>query len=131
MRLASRHQRFTSWLAMGLLVLSACLPLASQVWLSSQSAPHWVQICTGTGMVWVQLGDSSDATVSPGDPSGEEQSLCPWCLVCQASAALKPGAAHPIPVVAHVVGHGYLTRAPPLSSVSWHPVQPGAPPAFA
>jgi len=131
MRLASRHQRFTAWLAMGLLVLGACLPLASQVWLSSQSAPHWVQICTGTGMVWVQLGDTSDPTTQPADPSAEEQPLCPWCLVCQASVALNPGTAKPAPVVAHAVGLGHLTRAPPLSSVSWHPVQPGAPPAFA
>lgn len=114
MPLTRVQRRLTAWLAMLAMVLAALAPTLAQAVVASSDRSDWVQICSATGMVWVQ------ADHAPGDPDGAPLAdmgmQCPWCSLHSPAAGLPPalvtGAASnlqtPLP-------GGFMAAAPPLA----------------
>ncbi|WP_180682922.1 DUF2946 family protein [Tepidicella baoligensis] len=128
MRLTKRHQRITTWFAMWLLLLGALMPLGSQALVQLQGGGDWVQVCTSTGMVWVNPNQDSgdDASVAP---DTEASGLyCFWCLASPFGKALPPAQSAPGLVRAHFAGTLPPLRAPPFTDSIWAVSQPRAPP---
>lgn len=48
------HRRFTTWLAMLALVMSALAPTVSQAVVMSSDRADWLEVCTTTGVMWVK-----------------------------------------------------------------------------
>ncbi len=96
MPVTAARRRFTAWLALWSVVLGALLPAVEQAALRWHDRADWVEICTSTGMAWVQLPGTAGA--EPGDtaddgtaPVGQGTGLsCPWCLSPQGGWALLP-----------------------------------------
>ena len=59
------HRRFTAWLAMLALVMSALAPTVSQAVVMSSERGDWLEVCTTTGVMWVKadLAAADDSTV--------------------------------------------------------------------
>jgi hypothetical protein len=84
----ARHRRWTAWLAMWLLALSACLPVLAQAVVRAQGGADWLQVCTSTGMVWVNAqGEQRDAGDAPAPVSAVQ---CDWCLVQAGASGMPP-----------------------------------------
>lgn len=128
MRLTKQHQQLTTWLAMWLLLLGALMPLGSQALAHLQGNSDWIQVCTSTGMVWVNPNHASDdnASVSPDTEAGDLH--CPWCLASPLAKALPTAQSAPWPVRAHLAGALPPPRAPPSTDSFWAASQPRAPP---
>lgn len=46
--------RFAAWLAMLAMVLGALAPAVAQAVVAAKGGPDWMQVCSASGMVWVQ-----------------------------------------------------------------------------
>ena len=137
--LTSRHCRqITAWLAAIALVLGSLLPALSHAVVSAPVAGQgWVQVCTVSGMAWVQqlpaaTADSAmandGATDSPAAPAGMGQ--CSWCATHGHLAGL-PTVAQPLvlpQVFVASVPAAFLQAPRPL--FVWAAAQSRAPPAL-
>lgn len=73
---------------MWLLALSACLPVLAQAVVRVQGGTDWLQVCTSTGMVWVNAqGEQRDAGDAPAPVSAVQ---CEWCLLHGGASGLPP-----------------------------------------
>ena len=54
MFLTRTTRRFATWLAMLAMVMGALAPTVAQAVVASQGGAGWVQVCSASGMVWVQ-----------------------------------------------------------------------------
>lgn len=125
-----RPRRWTTWLAMWVLVLNAFAPLVAQAAVANQQGGHWFEVCTSTGMVRVQADASHGDAQLPS--SGGEFNLgqhCPACTVHDLALGLPPAAlvvfaagstcAQPAPVAwaarDNRVAQAAAARAPPLN----------------
>ena len=90
---APLRRHLSRWLA-GVMLLCALHPVLALGLAPSRTGSDMVQICTGSGMVWVRLvdGDSSaSASSSSGAPSPEASGLTAGpCPICAAVASLAP-----------------------------------------
>ncbi len=86
-------RRIAAWLAMLAVLLGALAPGVAQALVAAQGGSGWMQVCSASGMVWVQ----SDAVDDPaaGKPLTDASRHCPWCSP-QGAAGLPP---EPSPVV--------------------------------
>src|SRR3990167_7859006 len=128
MPFARAHRRFTAWLAMLAMVLGALAPTVAQAVVASSAHDGWVQVCSVSGMVWVQT-DAAPAS-GDGNPMASATMDCPWCSPHGGAAGLPPVSAHaeplppqaqPLPVYFHAAAlrgtwASGLARAPPLSA---------------
>lgn len=89
------QRRLTTWLASLALVLGALAPTLAQAVVASSDRSDWVQICSASGMVWIQLDLSSQAPDSP--PATDMGMQCPWCQLHSPGAGLPPA---PVPFAA-------------------------------
>ncbi|MDG5977559.1 lipoprotein [Hydrogenophaga taeniospiralis CCUG 15921] len=127
MPFARAHRRFTAWLAMLAMVLGALAPTVAQAVVASSDHDGWVQVCSVSGMVWVQ----ADADPASGDaPMASGAMDCPWCSLHGGVPGLPPvsaGAeplapqAEPLPIYLRTAAlrgtwASGLARAPPLSA---------------
>jgi hypothetical protein len=86
----SRPRRVVAWLAAVVMLLGALAPAVGQVMASTLDAPGWAQICTSSGMRWVQLdADAASGQSQPDEPLSSSARHCPWCQT-QATAGLPP-----------------------------------------
>ena len=124
MGLSLLHRRFSAWLALLAMLLGTLAPVATQAVVAGSDRAGWVQICSVSGMTWVQLDASSDGPVS-GSAAGSGCTWCtghaagglppaPLCLMSPSSAAVAPTQA---------IGSAVLVSV-------WTPLQGRAPPAF-
>jgi hypothetical protein len=122
------QRRVCAWLAMLALVLTALAPTLAQAVVSNTDRGDWVQICSASGMVWIQ------ADPGAGDPQSAPMAgagmQCPWCSLHSPAAGLPPAtalrvaAAAPAPLVVRValaaspvgVWTSAPARAPPFVS---------------
>lgn len=108
---APLRRHISRWLA-GVMLLCALHPVLALGLAPSRTGSDMVQICTGSGMVWVRLvdGDSSaSASSSSGAPSPEASGLTAGpCSICAAFAHLAP----PGDAVLHFVLQSLPTAAP-------------------
>ena len=106
------------------LLLGTLAPAVTQAVVAGSERAGWVQICSVSGMTWVQL-DASDEGSSSGNATG---SGCTWCTghaagglppapLCWATGSLAAMAPTPAPASAVLVS-------------VWTPLQSRAPPAF-
>src|SRR5690606_9837763 len=124
---ARAHRQLTAWLAMLAMVLGALAPTVAQAVVASSDRDGWVQVCSVSGMVWVQI----DADPAEGDSPMTSGSMdCPWCSVHGGAAGLPPVAAsagplqqqaEPLPVYFRTAAlrgtwASGLARAPPLAA---------------
>jgi hypothetical protein len=123
------HRRFSAWLAMLALVLGGLAPALTQALVAGTERAGWVQICTASGMSWVQIeAQAADAQASPDQP-GAASSGCTWCQH-QGAAGLPP-VVLPLPLT---VGHPPRGAAPVAVAALapwWPPGLSRAPPAHA
>jgi len=127
MGLSLFHRRFSAWLAMLALVLGGLAPALTQALVAGTERAGWIQICTASGMSWVQIDAQGDAQAT--GKAGAASSGCTWCQH-HGVAHLPPSApefplalGHP-PEVAVVV-------AAALLAPRWPPGLSRAPPSHA
>lgn len=122
------HRRFTTWLAMLALVMSALAPTVSQAVVMSSERADWLEVCTTTGVMWVKA-DSATTDDGTLPMVGHEQGcdICthtvtgaPPVLLGIDTAVIDPPSAQP---------QARVSSAHP--AVLWAPAQSRAPPRFA
>lgn len=116
---------FIAWLALLASLLGALTPAISQAVVAGGERAGWVQVCSVTGVAWVQHGDAD-----PGAPEDNKGAVgCAWCAG-HGAAALPPAPSPWRPVEAAAAfaerspvsaelrrpwAHA-LSRAPPLGA---------------
>jgi len=122
------HRRFTAWLAMLALVMSALAPTVSQAVVMSSERGDWLEVCTTTGVMWVKA-DSAAADDGAMPMAGHEQG----CDICPHTVTGAPPVLTAI--TAPVMGQPSLRFDSLASSVHtavpWAAAQSRAPPRFA
>jgi hypothetical protein len=86
--------RFAAWLAMLAMAVGALAPTVAQAVVAAQGGPGWMQVCSASGMVWVQadaLDGDAAAVTEAGKALADAPRHCPWCPL-QGAAGLPPSA---------------------------------------
>lgn len=99
MPLSRVHRRFTAWLAMLAMVLGALAPTVAQAVVASSDRAGWVEVCSVSGMIWVQADTDAAPSDSPTAPVADASMHCPWCTLHGGAADLPPVSvlAEPLP----------------------------------
>lgn len=122
------QRRFTAWLALLALALSALAPTMAQAVVSASERSDWVQICSASGMVWIQADAAASGTDSV--PLADMAAPCAWCLMHSAVAGLPPapvmGFTSSLP---QLLPGGCMAAAPPTGV--WTAAPARAPPVLA
>ncbi|MDR7094961.1 DUF2946 family protein [Hydrogenophaga laconesensis] len=63
-------RRLAAWLTMLAMVFGAFAPAVAHAIVASKGGPDWVQVCSASGMVWVQIDDGG--AVHGAGESGEK-----------------------------------------------------------
>ncbi len=50
-------RRLAAWLTMFAMALGALAPTVAHALVAAKGGPDWVQVCSASGMVWVQIDD--------------------------------------------------------------------------
>ncbi|MDP3813042.1 MAG: DUF2946 domain-containing protein [Hydrogenophaga sp.] len=124
------HRRFAAWLAMLAMVCSALAPTVAQAVVASQGGAGWVQVCSASGMVWVQAStfDRADGEtlVNAGESMADASRHCPWCNLHGATGL--PPASLPQPALSPQA-EPPRTQAPWAAPATFWPAAPSrAPP---
>jgi hypothetical protein len=122
------HRRFTTWLAMLALVMSALAPTVSQALVLSSERADWLEVCTTTGVMWVKA-DSAAAGDSSVPMAGHEQG----CDICTHTISGAPPVLTVIatPAIAQRSAQPQALASSAHTAVLWAPAQSRAPPLFA
>ena len=129
----SRAQhRFTAWLAALAVLWGALLPVLSHAVVANQAVGNgWVEVCTATGMAWVNSTDGQ-ATPESGSPARTTAMAgCDWCATHSPLAGV-PTVAQPL--VAPLAFGPQVPAAflqAPRSLFVWAAAQSRAPPVSA
>mgnify|MGYP001765281410 CR=1 FL=1 len=85
------RRRFVAWLAMVAMLLGALTPTLAQARMGGSDRADWLEICTTTGMVWVQADTGEVARQIDGKPADTVSSPhCPWCNLHGGASGLPP-----------------------------------------
>lgn len=121
-----RLMRLLARALLGAMLLAALAPAISRTLASTRVAGDWVEICTTSGMRWVQLEEAPGALTDADDPAHALDLCGHCCLAAERFAPLIPA----FPAVAVLSGHhappGYIARAT-LSRAAPHPAARGPP----
>lgn len=119
------HRRFTAWLAMLALVMSALAPTVSQAVVMSSDRGDWLEVCSTTGVMWVKadLAAADDSTVPM---AGHEQG----CDICTHGAPPVLKGTNALAMV-QPSARPQALAASAHPAVLWAPAQSRAPPRFA
>ena len=119
------HRRFTAWLAMLALVMSALAPTVSQAVVMSSDRAEWLEVCTTTGVMWVKA-DSATTDDGTLPMVGHEQG-CDICThtVTGASPVLTDIA---VPALWQSSAQPQALVSSAHPAVLWAPAQSRAPP---
>lgn len=122
------HRRFTTWLAMLALVMSALAPTVSQAVVMSSDRADWLEVCTTTGVMWVKadLAATDDGTMPM---VGHDQG----CDICTHTVTGAPPVLSGIatPVMGQPFARPQTLVASAHPAVLWASAQSRAPPLFA
>jgi hypothetical protein len=127
------QRRFTAWLAMLAMALSVLAPTLAQAAVASVDRSGWVQVCSVSGMFWVQadgLGVDGAAPAPEDLPMTSMGMQCPWCQLHSPAAAPPSAPALLAMAVAPALLPGDTMAAPPPPGV-WTAAPARAPPRFA
>lgn len=126
-------RQLTAWFAAVVWVLCSLLPVLSHAVVAAPAdGQGWVEVCTASGMAWVQQTEAADnladaATADPASPLN--MGVCNWCATHGHTTGLPP-VAQPLvaPLVfASSVPTAFLQSPRPL--FVWAAAQSRAPPA--
>jgi hypothetical protein len=94
------------------LVLTALAPTLAQAVVSTSDRSDWVQICSASGMVWIQADPAAGDSQSAPMPGAGMQ--CPWCSLHSPGAGLPPATALGVAAAATapLVGRLVLVASP-------------------
>ena len=121
------HRRFTAWLTMLALVMSALAPTVSQAVVMSSDRGDWLEVCTTTGVMWVKADTAAtdDGTMPM---VGHDQG----CNICTHTVTGAPPVLTGIPVPAmrqpFAQPQALVSSAHP--AVPWASAHSRAPPPF-
>ncbi|WP_159603790.1 DUF2946 domain-containing protein [Hydrogenophaga sp. PBL-H3] len=126
------HRRFAAWLAMFAMVCSALAPTVAQAVVASQGGAGWVQVCSASGMVWVQADTAQAADgetlVNASESMADASRHCPWCNLH--GAAGLPPASSPQPALA-LPAQPPRAQAPGAKPATFWPAAPSRAPPLA
>ncbi|HEX5739389.1 MAG TPA: DUF2946 family protein [Hydrogenophaga sp.] len=84
-------RRFAAWLATLALLLGALAPAVAQGLVEARGESGWVQVCSASGMMWVQLdADATGGKTTSGEPMADGAGHCPWCKLGGGASGLPP-----------------------------------------
>lgn len=122
------HRRFTTWLALLALVMSALAPTVSQAVVMSSERGDWLEVCTTTGVMWVQA-DSTTTDEGTMPMAGHDQG----CDICAHTVTGAPPAS--LGMSAPILDTKFSLPSAPTASArvraTWASAQSRAPPLFA
>jgi hypothetical protein len=122
------HRRFTTWLAMLALVMSALAPTVSQAVVMSSDRADWLEVCTTTGVMWVKA--DSVATDDGTMPMVGHDQGCDICThIVTGAPPVLSGIATPVMGQPSARPQTLVASAHP--AVLWASAQSRAPPLFA
>lgn len=122
------HRRFTTWLALLAMVMGALAPTVAQAMVASSDRAQWVEVCSVSGMVWVQTDAGEPASGHDGQaPTRDAAQQCAWCSLHGGAAGLPPVTAKAEPLPRQTDLPPAFLRAVTLSG-TWAPPQARAPP---
>lgn len=126
------HRRLTAWVALLALLFGALAPTVTQAMVAGGDRADWLQVCSVSGMVWVQAdtGEVRDQQPDGGSPMGDASQHCPWCTLHGGVAGLPP-APHSIDLPPRLTDLPPAFYRAPLAATVWAPAQSRAPPLTA
>lgn len=125
------NRRLAAWLTMLAMVLGALAPTFAHALVAAKGGPDWVQVCSASGMVWVQV-DAIDGDSAHGLGKGGEKSLadaprhCPLFNL-HGAAGLPPPPLQPM-ALAPRAGQPPAPFQTVLTAAYWPASQSRAPP---
>lgn len=126
------HRRVTTWLALLAVVLGALAPTVTQAMVAGQPKADWLEICSVTGMVWVQPDTGATADALPDDSAPQAATPhCSWCMLHGAAAAPWPAAEFSPPLPDRLTDLPPAFYLAPQTASVWLPTQSRAPPLAA
>ena len=133
MPLTRVQRRFTAWLVMLVMALWVLAPTLAQAVVARSDQGDWVQVCSASGMFWIQvdrvgLDDASPA--SDGLPTASMGMQCPWCQLHSPAAAPSPASTSLALTAAPAQWLGDASAAPPPPGI-WPAAPARAPPLSA
>jgi len=91
MRSTPATHRFAAWLATLAMLMAALAPAVAQVVVDARGGAGWVQVCSASGMLWVQLDPDADiGNGAPAEPMADGSVHCPWCKLGGGATGLPP-----------------------------------------
>ena len=122
------RRRFAAWLALVAMLLGALAPTIAQARMGGSDRADWLEICTTTGMVWVQADAGELAQKIDGQPAGSDASPhCPWCTLHGGASGLPPVEAVAVLPAPLAEQPSAFYRAP-LTDTVWATARSRAPP---
>ena len=121
------RRRFAAWLALVAVLLGALAPTIAQARMGGDQS-DWLEICTTTGMVWVQAGADDTAQAISAPPADTATSPhCPWCTLHSGASGLPPAA--PVALIpAPLAEQPPAFYRAPLTDTVWATARSRAPP---
>lgn len=129
MRFPRTTRRFAAWLAMLAMLLGALAPTVAQAVVAAQGGPGWVQVCSASGMVWVQadaIDGDNNAVADVGKSMADASRHCPWCSL-HGAVGLPPATVH-TPLLAPSAEPPTESIRSALPAPPWPAAQSRAPP---
>ncbi len=123
--------RFAAWLAMLAMVLSALAPTVAQAVVAAKGGPDWMQVCSASGMVWVQadaLEHGADAAAA-GDSKKAMADAARHCPLfnLHGAAGLPPAPLQHAALAPHTAPPAAPVRSA-IPALQWPAAQSRAPP---
>lgn len=121
-------RRLAAWLTMFVMVFGAFAPTVAHALVAAKGGPDWVQVCSASGMVWVQIDeDGAHGLNDSGDKSlADAPRHCPLFNL-HGTAGLPP-APQPSLALAPRAGQPPAPEPPVLAAAFWPASQSRAPP---
>jgi Protein of unknown function (DUF2946) len=98
------YRRFTAALALLAMVLSVLAPTVAQAVVNASGQAQWVEVCSASGMVWVNVSGSAEPgaqSEAPNNPMGDMSEPCLWCTL---HGGVAGAPAKPLAFVGPVLG---------------------------
>jgi hypothetical protein len=122
------RRRFAAWLAIVAMLLGALAPTIAQARMGGSDRADWLEICTTTGMVWVQADTGEVVRSVDGQPADAAGGMhCPWCTLHGGASGLPPAEAVAVLPLSPAEQPPALYRAPSTGTV-WATARSRAPP---
>lgn len=120
------HRRCAAWLALLAMLWGALVPTLVQAAVSSSDRQGWVEVCSASGVLWVQVDSGAGSPTGQPGSMADDAAHCPWCPM-QGAAGLPPGSALATPVCARgpVPAALFFSASP---AALWSSAQSRAPP---